>query len=243
MEQRRNKQLKAVIAILLIGIAAEALYIASGSKYFNVKKIEVAGNSRISTEKIRKLSGISLKDNIFRVDAGLAEKRVEGEPWIKSATVLKVFPLTVKVAVNERQPRAIWQNGPTYILLDTEGAAVSAGTAPPLPGLPLIKDAPIDTGLETGETVKGSAVRNALTVIAALDKDILADIGWVSAPTIDGLALHLNSGPVVMYGKAEMNKQKNYAIKVIKTEATNEGKVWQYIDVRVPSNPVAKAAA
>ncbi len=46
-----------------------------------------------------------------------------------------------------------------------------------------------------------------------------------------------------MYGKAEMNKQKNYAIKVIKTEATNEGKVWQYIDVRVPSNPVAKAAA
>jgi len=243
VEQRRNRQLKAVIAILLVAISAEALYIASGSKYFNIKKIDISGNSRLSTEKILKLSGISLKDNIFRVNAGLVAKRVKGEPWIKSATVSRALPLTIKIAVSERQPRAIWLSGPTYYLLDTDGAVVSVGPAPPLAGLPLIKDAPPDNGLETGETVKAPAVKNALAVIAALDKDILADIGWVSAPTIDGLAIHLNSGPVVMYGKAEMSKQKNYAIKVIRTEATNEGKVWQYIDVRVPSNPVAKAAA
>jgi hypothetical protein len=46
-----------------------------------------------------------------------------------------------------------------------------------------------------------------------------------------------------MYGKTEMTDQKNYAIKVILDQATKEGRTWQYIDVRVPSNPVAKAAA
>ncbi len=242
VEQRRNKKFKTVIAILLIAIAAEALYIASGSKYFNVNKIEISGNSRVSSDKILKLSGLSLKDNIFRVDTSLTGKRVTAEPWIRGAIVSRALPLTVKITVTERQPRAVFFSGSIYYLLDTEGAVISTGLAP-TPGMPLIKDAPPSIAPETGEKVRESSVKNALAVIAALDKDILADIGWVSAPTIDGLALHLNSGPVVMYGKADMNKQKNYAIKVIKTEATNEGKVWQYIDVRVPSNPVAKAAA
>jgi cell division protein FtsQ len=243
IEQRRNRQLKAVIAILVIAIAGEAIYIASGTKYFNINKIRMYGNSRISNEKIIKLSGLSLNDNIFRVDTGLAAKRIQGEPWIKKAFVTRQLPLTVKIQVTERQPLAIWLNGPSYYLLDKEGTVIAVGTAPPLAGLPLIKDAAPSTGLDIGEPVEESAVKNALSVIAMLDKDILADIGWVSAPTIDGLAIKLNSGPVVMYGKAEMTKQKNYALKVIQTEATNEGKIWQYIDVRVPSNPVAKAIA
>lgn len=243
VEQRRARQLKAVIAILIVAIAAEALYVASGSQYFNIDKINISGNSRVPKDKIVKLSGLSLKNNIFGVDTGLTEKRIKGEPWVKKASVTRAWPMTVKINITERQPRAVWLSGSTYYLLDMEGAVIAAGLAPPLAGFPLIKETPPENGLETGKTVGGSAVKNALAVIAALDKDILADIGWVSAPTIDGLSIKLNSGPVIMYGKAEMVKQKNYAIKVIGTEADNESRVWQYIDVRVPSNPVAKAAA
>jgi cell division protein FtsQ len=241
LEERRNRQLKVVIAVLLIAISAEAIYLASGSKYFKLDKIKISGNSRISTAKILKLSGLSLKDNVFRVDTVMAKKRVMGEPWIKSAAVAREFPLTIKITVVERQPVAIWLDGLTYYLLDTEGAVIAAGPAAPLAGIPIIKDAPPEDGLDTGEIAGPPAVKNALAVASALDKDILADIGWISAPTIDGLSIKLNSGPVIMYGKAEMAKQKNYAIKVILKEAANESKTWQYIDVRVPSNPVAKA--
>jgi cell division protein FtsQ len=243
VEERRNRRNKAIILLLVAAITAEGMYIASGSKYFNVREIKVSGNRRIASAKLIKLSGITKKDNIFAIDSVLAAKRICGNPWIKEAVVSRALPLSIKINVVERQPFVLWLGGGVYYLLDTEGAAIMAGPAPPFPGMPLIKDAPPETRPETGEKIQGAALKNALAVVAALDKDIKADIGWVSAPTIDGLSIKLNSGPVIMYGKAEMNKQKNYAIKVIQTEGVNEEKAWQYIDVRVPSNPVAKAAA
>lgn len=242
VEERRNRRFKAVIFVLVLAIAAEGVYVASGTKYFNVRRIEVSGNQRVTTAKIIKLSGISKKDNIFGIDTALTVKRIGVDPWIKQVSVARALPLTIKINVAERQPLATCFQDGVYYLLDNDGAVVLKGPAPPVAGLPLIKDTPPEDAPEAGETATGAALRNALLVVAALDKDIKADIGWVSAPTIDGLSIKLNSGPVIMYGKAEMNRQKNYAIKVIKTEGVNEEKTWQYIDVRVPSNPVAKAA-
>lgn len=243
VEERRNKWLKAVIFFLILGIAANAAYIASGSRYFNVREIEVSGNRRIATARIIKLSDISTKNNIFSIKTVLAAKRVEGDPWIKQATVSRALPLTIKIHVIERQPLAVWLEDNVYYLLDSEGAVVLSAMSRPAADLPMIKDAPPEGRPGAGERVMGASLRNALAVVTALDKDIKADIGWISAPTIDGLSLKLNSGATILYGKAEMNRQKNYAIQVIQTEGANEDKKWQYIDVRVPSNPVAKAAA
>lgn len=243
VEERRNKQVKVFIIVLILAILAEAAYIGAGSKYLNIREITVAGNKSVSSEKIVKLSGLTVKDNFLYADMEMARKRVEGDPWIADAKVYRRLPLTVKITVAEREPRAVWLNAGLYYLLDKNGTVMVVAPQHPMMGLPVIKDCPIETGLEPGEKARGAALINALTVAGDLDKEIATDVSMISAPTIDGLAIQLNKGTTIMYGKAEMTKQKNYAIKVILTEGVNEGKAWQYVDVRVPSNPVAKAAA
>lgn len=242
LEQRRNTRFKILIFILVLAIAAEALYVLSGSRYFHVRAITVYGNRQLTEVRIKKLAGITLKDNFLYINTPFIEKRIKGEPWVSKATVVRTWPLAIKIYVLERRPWAVLAQDGQYLLLDRNAIVIKVLTAAE-PGLPLIKDAPREEGLEPGRPATGVAVINSLAVVDALDSDIRADIGWVSAPTIDGLSIKLNSGPIIMYGKSEMNRQKNYAIKVITTEAGKESKVWQYIDVRAPSNPVAKAAA
>lgn len=241
LEQRRNKRYKIIGAVLLIAIAGESAFIFAKSETFNIRKVTITGEKMVGEKRILRLSGLSSTTNIFDFSAGHTRKNIESEPWIKSANVARAFPLRVNIRIIERTPAAVFQSGARYCLVDTDMTVIQIADTNIFTGVPFIKDTPYEDIAEPGDVVKSSAADNAVSVLKSLDPETAAAITAVSAPTIDGLSFTLNSGTLVMYGKAEMHKQKNYAIKVILTEAVNEGKVWQYIDVRVPANPAAKA--
>lgn len=242
LEQRRNKRYKIIGAVLLIAIAGESGFIFAKSDTFNIRKITVAGNAKVAEKRVLKLSGLTLKTNVFDFSAGSARRNIETEPWVKNAVVERKLPLNVAIRITERAPAAVLQAGAKFCLVDTDMTAIEVTDVNGFAGVPFVKDIPFEDVTEPGDRFKSSAAANALNVLKGLDKETGAAIIVMSAPSIDGLSFTLNTGTLVMYGKAEMAKQKNYAIKVIMTEAVNEGKKWQYIDVRVPSNPAAKAA-
>ena len=243
IEQRRNTQLKIVAAVLLLGIIGEGLFILAKSNTFDVRKIQISGNKRIPTARIAKLAGVSTKTNIFDMRTAEVVRRVRTEPWIASVQVRRELPLTIRIAVTERQASAVVNMTGRFYLVDRAANVIEAKATNVYPGVALIAGSPFEEAKEPGEAFTDPSVKNALAVLVGLDKDIAVSVVSMAAPSIDGLSFQLRGGPVVMYGKSEMSKQKNYAIKVILKEAANEGRVWQYIDVRVPSNPAAKAAA
>lgn len=242
VEQRRNKQLKFVSALLLIAILAEGLFILAKSDYLDVRRIDIRGNNRVTTARLAKLAGLTTKTNIFDFSAAEITKRLLSEPWIRSATVARKLPLRVIISVTERQPAAVVLMGGRFYLVDKGAAIIEGKDANVYPGQTVIADAPYEDKKEAGEDFAGPSIRNALAALGGLDKDLALAVESMTAPSIDGMSFKLKGGPIVMYGKSEMIRQKNYAIKVILKEAANEGKSWQYIDVRVPSNPAAKAA-
>jgi len=241
IEQRRNKQLKVVSAILLAGILAEAVFILAKSNYLDIRQIHISGNQRVATNRVAKLSRLTTKTNIFDFRVADVTRRLLAEPWIASASVDRKLPLRVVIKVTERQPAAVIQMGGGFYLVDRDAFVIGVNPANVWPGLIVVAGAPFEDTKEPRERFTSPALRNALAALGGLDKDLAASVESMTAPTIDGLSFKLRGGPTVMYGKSEMTAQKNYAIKVILTEAANEGKNWQYIDVRVPSNPAAKA--
>lgn len=241
LEERRNRRYRVFGIILLIAIIGETGFIFAKSDTFNIRKITIAGESRVPEKKILKLSGLTRKTNIFDFSARNAGRNIATEPWVKSARVTRVFPLDVSVKVAERTPVAVFITGTKYVLIDTDMCAIQIADTNIFTGIPVVKDTPAEDIPEPGERLKSSSAANAVGALKGLDKDTAAMIAVISAPTIDGFSFTLNTGTLIMYGKAEMAQQKNYAIKVILTEAANEGKMWQYIDVRVPANPAAKA--
>ncbi len=225
----------------MLAIVAEALFILAKSDYLDIRRIDISGNKRIATAQILKLSRLTTKTNIFDWRSSDVRRRLLTEPWLESASVTRRFPLRVTIKVAERQPAAVIVMGTWFYLVDENLVVIKRQNTNIFTGQAVVLNAPPEDEREIGQRFTGASIRNALKALAVLDKELAPSVESVTAPSIDGLAFKLKSGPTIMYGKAEMTKQKNYAIKVILTEAANEGKSWQYIDVRVPSNPAAKA--
>jgi cell division protein FtsQ len=67
-----------------------------------------------------------------------ARAGVKELPWVAEATVRKLYPHTLSVTVDERQPFALWQEGGEVSLIDREGTAIVAFEEERFAHLPLV---------------------------------------------------------------------------------------------------------
>jgi len=84
-------------------------------------EIQIAGNQHLTREQVLSVFGADLERNIFKVP--LAERRADLErlPWVQHATVMRLLPNTVRVAVTERVPVAFVRQGTQIGLVDADG--------------------------------------------------------------------------------------------------------------------------
>src|SRR5690606_16958854 len=59
-------------------------------------------------------------------------------PWVEHATVRKIYPDTLEVRVDEREPFAIWQQGRVLSVIEKSGRIIAPYTGGRLAALPLI---------------------------------------------------------------------------------------------------------
>jgi cell division protein FtsQ len=63
---------------------------------------------------------------------------VEGVWWVREATVVRLLPGTIVIAVEERTPLAVWQHQGRVGLVDTQGKVIRGADPAQFPHLPLI---------------------------------------------------------------------------------------------------------
>ncbi|MGA1796553.1 MAG: cell division protein FtsQ/DivIB [bacterium] len=89
--------------------------------YLTVKRIEITGNSRISSEQIKMWTGIKEGLNMLNFDLDGVTGIAEAQPWIRSLLVERRFPYTVSIEVEEKLPVAIWEEEDNRFLMDEFG--------------------------------------------------------------------------------------------------------------------------
>lgn len=100
--------LKIALAIV-IGILFFAGYRAAASaSFFQVHKVEVQGNSRVTSDEIRTLVRHEVeKTGVWKADLNAINARLERLTWVRTATVSRVLPDGIRVRITERVPRAV----------------------------------------------------------------------------------------------------------------------------------------
>ena len=76
--------------------------------------------------------------SLLTFDVEAAKARVEKLPWVKEATLKKLYPHGLEVAVTERQPFAVWQHGDTVWLVDDTGKVITDQVSDRYAALPLV---------------------------------------------------------------------------------------------------------
>ena len=100
--------LKIVLAIV-VGVVIFAGYRgAASASFFQVRKVEVQGTSRVSVDEVQALVRKEVeKTGVWKADLKGMNARLEKQPWIRAAIVSRVLPDGIRVRITERVPRAV----------------------------------------------------------------------------------------------------------------------------------------
>lgn len=122
---------RSAIAVLIVVAAVGIFLLSLATRNFfrsdplfridSTSAIEITGNQAVPRAELVNIFGSDIGRNVFFVP--LAERRAELEqiPWVQRATVMRVLPNRLRVAVTERVPIAFVRLGNTVDLIDAQG--------------------------------------------------------------------------------------------------------------------------
>jgi cell division protein FtsQ len=92
---------------------------------FAVTDIRVTGDEQ--TSEIDVLDALQLDGwtALVGFSADAARERLLMLPWVESATVRKIYPDAIEVAIVERKPFAIWQHGQELTVIESDGRPIA----------------------------------------------------------------------------------------------------------------------
>lgn len=127
------------------GIAATAVFLSSSVLYgawiggqipaaaqavtarfgFAVDQVRVSGNRETSEIDILERLDLDGWTSLVGFDAEAARGRIAALPWVKVASVRKIYPRELEVRIEERQPFAIWQHGSQLAIIERDGNVIA----------------------------------------------------------------------------------------------------------------------
>lgn len=234
-EDRRRRRLRRTVILGVIVALAIAVVLIERSPLVGLEEVQVSGTERLTEAQVRDAAAIPLGTSTLRLGLGPAAERVSALPLVREASARRIDPLTVVIEVVERQPVLVADDGERQMLIDRDGVVIAEGA---LDALPRVR---VDAATPTaGATVTGHpALHNAHRAWEGLSGPLRARVHRYDAPAPDDLALLLDDGIEVRFGRAERVAEKVRALGAV-LEDVGSTPITR-IDVRAPGAPVVVA--
>ncbi len=242
-----------VIVVALVGIGGFAL---SSSGAFKVEKVTVSGADHISSEDLTQLAAVPEGTTLLNVDANGICSRLASNPWVKSASVDRVFPDALNLSITEREISAVvsvtvdesntverWALSSDGMWLckipdnrdSAEGKALPSQVYEDADNALEITDIPYGSKPEAGSYCNNANVENALGVIDGMTTELAGQVKSVAAASSESTTLTLQNGIEIAFGSSKDIRDKERVC--LQLMAEHEGKI-SYINVRVVNKPV-----
>lgn len=125
---------------------------ASAAAGLTVREVYVVNRNVAAPKQLQAALGVAIGDPILTARPEEIAARLETLPSVKSARVERRFPGTLVVALEERQPFAIWQVEKKMQVIDREGIVITGEAIERHAELPLIVGA--DANLRAAEIIE-----------------------------------------------------------------------------------------
>ena len=107
----RSRPRQLLVASLLVALAAAAVPIAQRLDGYKVNSVRVAGDFRhVSRDALETVVADQITKGFFEVDVEAVRAASRALPWVREASVRRVWPDSLHVAIVERQPVARWND-------------------------------------------------------------------------------------------------------------------------------------
>jgi cell division protein FtsQ len=208
------------IALLVCTVAGVTLLWRSAS--FPVKTVQVLGSlSKTSVEEVSAAARAKIKGNFFAVSPAEVRAGVEGLPWVRRASVRRIWPDRLEVTLEEHVALARWGDDS---LVSTQGEVFRAETKEPLP----LFLAPAGTGREVARRYARFSAAVAPLEVPVERVVLTARYAW---------QLRLANGLTLMLGRdADVAEERlRRFVEVYPVTLKTIQRTHEYVDLRYPN--------
>jgi cell division protein FtsQ len=124
-----------VAVLVLLGLCGAAAMVARTAILHDERfvipsssAIEIQGNQHVTRAQLLSVFGEDVERNIFRVSLEDRKAALEELPWVEHATVMRLLPNRLRVAIVERTPEAFVRQGNHIGLVDANGVLLDMPT-------------------------------------------------------------------------------------------------------------------
>lgn len=222
---RRRRRLRAFGLLLAVSAGLLGLgWVLLFSGLLGMARVEVVGASRLPESRVLSAADLRPGTPMLRLDVDGAARRVAALPPVRTVSVARVWPRTVRITVQERVAAAAAPRGSGWALVDRTGVEFATVSRRPR-GLPVIS-APVDQG--------AAALRSTLRVLESLSPGVRELVRQVRAATPDQITLQLSQGRSVEWGSVARSGRKAAVLEVL---LTRKARVY---DVSAPDMPTTR---
>ena len=107
------------------------------SPLFDVKKITVNTDKKLSKEEIINLSAINLNQNIFKYTKKQIINNIKENAYVEDVTVKRNLPDEIQITVKERVPTYMITYGNAYVYVNNQGYMLEVSSE--YKNLPILK--------------------------------------------------------------------------------------------------------
>jgi len=210
--------------LLIIAVILGATLVALGwlfyfSSWTQLRKVTVAGNDRVTTDKILAAANLSMGSQLVAVDMDSAQSRLADISALGSVVISRQWPHTVSITVSERQRTAVAKDGDRFAILDASGFSFLYRKNQPA-NLPFV------------EAPAGPNLTAIMQVLAGLPPELAKQVKLATAVTVSEVVLSLRDGTTVLWGDVnDPGLKASVATVLIKKTKHN------WIDVRTALMP------
>lgn len=247
-----------VIIVILLVVLAIAGTVVYWSNLFAIEQVTVTGCTHLTTQEMTELAQVPSNTTLLRVDAGAIESRLEQDAWVESASVNRILPDTLELAITERTIAAVvtvtsvsnqqsenWAiaSDGTWLMQipdenSAEAALISQQIYKDVANVLHITDVPYGVNPQVGSVCTDESVLNALTIVSSLTTELADSVTTVSATDSANTVLTLSNGVQIAFGEAENIRDKERVCLELMEQHPD---AISYINVRVVSSPTYRA--
>ncbi len=249
---RRRKGAARRAVLLLAGLLGGGLALWGGAEGYRVvapvvaewlavREVRVEGLGQVTRGEVLERLALAPGETLLSVRPAALAERLAAHPWIKRATVTRVFPHTLAVTITERRPAAVVRAPAMTVSVDEEGHFLSVLPDAESSSLPVLVGVDPKRLLE-GEDPARRAVRVGITVAEVLSRSFdgrpEVDVANPEHPVayFNGLRFHFGASSV-----EEQWARYQQVEQALRVSAGTEGAMpGEEIDLRFPGKVIRR---
>lgn len=228
-----RKRLRVLIAAGSVVMVCALVVIVVATPLFAARNIEVSGHVYADPARVNQAIAVLDGRPMARLDLDAARAELAADPWVRSVTVQRDWPSSVRIDMAERQPIVAFpSSAELWHIADTEGLVVATIENQPAE-LTIIVGDPTPTPI--GEKISPQ-MADGVRLARALPKRLKERIQQIRVGALSELQLELTDSSIVYFGTIADMRDKLVSILTVIDRCGGQG--FETLNVAAPRDLV-----